>query len=266
MFGTERATAYGYSLWEFQVYGTGGAPIPAPQLPADPANPPRLVWSDEFDGAAGGRPDPAKWRADPGTGQNAELQYYTDHRNAALDGAGHLVMEARKEATPGQGCPPDLLTGSTTCQYTSARMNTGATFQFTYGRVEARVKVPKGNGLWPAFWMMGGDFLTGRPWPYNGEIDIMEILGKDVKTAYSTVHAPAYNGAAWDRRSVPAATGRRLLGRLPHLYGRLDQQGNRLQPRRTDRPHARQGAGGADPGAVDLRPPALHDPQPRGGR
>ncbi|WP_432087612.1 discoidin domain-containing protein [Streptomyces sp. bgisy095] len=194
MYGTERATAYGYSLWEFQVYGTGGAPIPAPPLPPDPANPPRLVWSDEFDGAAGTRPDPAKWRADPGTGQNAELQYYTDHDNAALDGSGHLVMEARKQATPGRGCPPDPLTGSTTCQYTSARMNTGATFQFTYGRVEARVKVPKGNGLWPAFWMMGADFLSGRPWPYNGEIDIMEVLGKDVKTSYSTVHAPAYNG------------------------------------------------------------------------
>ncbi|MFJ7265484.1 discoidin domain-containing protein [Streptomyces sp. NPDC099050] len=194
MYGTERATPYGYSLWEFQVYGTGGAPVTPPPLPPDPANPPRLVWSDEFDGPAAGKPDPAKWRADPGTGQNGELQYYTDHRNAATDGAGHLVMEARKEATPGTGCPPDPLTGSTTCQYTSARMNTGATFQFTYGRVEARIKVPKGNGLWPAFWMMGGDFLTGRPWPYNGEIDIMEVLGKDVKTSYSTVHAPAYNG------------------------------------------------------------------------
>ncbi|MGV9690590.1 discoidin domain-containing protein [Streptomyces sp. NPDC003444] len=194
LYGTERATAYGYSLWEFQVYGTGGAPHPAPPLPPDPANPPRLVWSDEFDGAAGAKPDPAKWRADPGTGQNGELQYYTDHDNAALDGTGHLVLEARKQATPGRGCPPDPLTGSTTCQYTSARMNTGATFQFTYGRVEARVKVPKGNGLWPAFWMMGADFLTGRPWPYNGEIDILEVLGKDVKTSYSTVHAPAYNG------------------------------------------------------------------------
>lgn len=139
-------------------------------------------------------PTPAKWRADPGTGPNNELENYTDHRNAALDGAGHLVMEARKEVTAGSSCPRDPLSGSTTCQYTSARMNTGATFQFTYGRVEARIKVPKGNGLWPAFWMMGGDFLTGRPWPYNGEIDIMEILGKDVKTAYSTVHAPAYNG------------------------------------------------------------------------
>ncbi|MFC8588819.1 discoidin domain-containing protein [Streptomyces sp. NPDC057217] len=194
LYGTERATAYGYSLWEFQVYGTGGAPNPAPPLPPDPANPPRLVWSDEFDGAAGAEPDPAKWRADPGTGQNGELQYYTDHDNASLDGTGHLVLEARKQATPGKGCPPDPLTGSTTCQYTSARMNTGATFQFTYGRVEARVKVPKGNGLWPAFWMMGADFLTGRPWPYNGEIDILEVLGKDVKTSYSTVHAPAYNG------------------------------------------------------------------------
>ncbi|MET9589854.1 discoidin domain-containing protein [Streptomyces sp. NPDC006516] len=194
MYGTQRATPYGYSLWEFQVYGTGGDPIQAPPLPSDPATPPRLVWSDEFDGAAGGRPDPSKWRADPGTGPNNELEYYTDHRNAALDGAGHLVMEARKEVTAGSSCPRDPLSGSTTCQYTSARMNTGATFQFTYGRVEARIKVPKGNGLWPAFWMMGGDFLTGRPWPYNGEIDIMEILGKDVKTAYSTVHAPAYNG------------------------------------------------------------------------
>ncbi|MFE6188450.1 discoidin domain-containing protein [Streptomyces sp. NPDC056465] len=194
MYGTQRATPYGYSLWEFQVYGTGGAPIQAPALPSDPANPPRLVWSDEFDGAAGGKPDSTKWRADPGTGPNNELENYTDHRNAALDGAGHLVMEARKEVTAGSSCPRDPLSGSTTCQYTSARMNTGATFQFTYGRVEARIKVPKGNGLWPAFWMMGGDFLTGRPWPYNGEVDIMEILGKDVKTAYSTVHAPAYNG------------------------------------------------------------------------
>lgn len=194
MYGTERATPYGYSLWEFQVYGTGGDPIPAPPLPSDPANPPRLVWSDEFDGAANTEPDASKWRSDPGTGPNNELEYYTDHRNAALDGAGHLVMEARREATAGSSCPRDPLSGSGTCQYTSARMNTGAAFQFTYGRVEARIKVPKGNGLWPAFWMMGADFLTGRPWPYNGEIDIVEVLGKDVKTAYSTVHAPAYNG------------------------------------------------------------------------
>ncbi|MGP4095821.1 discoidin domain-containing protein [Nonomuraea sp. KM90] len=194
MYGTQRATAYGYSLWEFQVYGTGGDPTDPPAPPKDPANPPALVWSDEFNGPSGSKPDAAKWRADPGTGPNNELEYYTNHDNASMDGQGHLVMEARKQATPGSACPPDPLTGSTTCQYTSARMNTGTKFHFTYGRVEARIKVPKGNGLWPAFWMMGADFLTGRPWPYNGEIDIMEVLGKDVKTSYSTVHAPAYNG------------------------------------------------------------------------
>ncbi|MEV4171611.1 discoidin domain-containing protein [Nonomuraea sp. NPDC049709] len=194
MYGTQRATAYGYSLWEFQVYGTGGNPTDPPAPPKDPANPPALVWGDEFNGPAGSKPDAAKWRADPGTGPNNELEYYTNHDNASMDGQGHLVMEARKQATPGSACPPDPLTGSTTCQYTSARMNTGTKFHFTYGRVEARIKVPKGNGLWPAFWMMGADFLTGRPWPYNGEIDIMEVLGKDVKTSYSTVHAPAYNG------------------------------------------------------------------------
>ncbi|MCG5218619.1 discoidin domain-containing protein [Streptosporangium soli] len=194
MYGTQRATPYGYSLWEFQVYGTGGAPITPPPLPPDPAQPPRLVWSDEFNTAAGTKPDPAKWTADPGTGPNNELEYYTNHDNASMDGTGNLVLEARKQATPGSSCPTDPMTGSGTCQYTSARMNTGTKFTFTYGRVEARVKVPKGNGLWPAFWMMGADFLTGRPWPYNGEIDILEVLGKDVKTAYSTVHAPAYNG------------------------------------------------------------------------
>ncbi len=73
-------------------------------------------------------------------------------------------------------------------------MNTSNKYMFQYGRVEARIKVPEGNGLWPAFWMMGADFLTGRPWPYNGEVDIMEVLGKDTTTSYSTLHAPAYNG------------------------------------------------------------------------
>ncbi|MDN3267174.1 discoidin domain-containing protein [Streptomyces sp. MA15] len=194
MYGTQRATQYGYSLWEFQVYGAGGAPITPPPPPPDPADPPRIVWQDEFNSPAGTKPDPAKWSADPGTGPNNELEYYTHHDNVSMDGAGHLVIEARKQATPGTSCPADPLTGSGTCQYTSARINTGNKFAFTYGRVEARIKVPKGNGLWPAFWMMGADFLDGRPWPYNGEIDIMEVLGKDVKTSYSTVHAPAYNG------------------------------------------------------------------------
>ncbi|MEO5877978.1 MAG: discoidin domain-containing protein, partial [Streptosporangiaceae bacterium] len=170
MYGTQRNSAYGYSLWEFQVWGTGGAPITPPALPQDPPDPPtNLVFQDEFNTAAGTRPNAAKWNADAGTGQNGEQQYYTNNDNTATDGAGNLVIEARKQ-TPA-ACP--------NCPYTSGRINTGNKFNFTYGTVEARIKVPKGNGFWPAFWMMGADFLTGRPWPYNGEVDILEVLGKD---------------------------------------------------------------------------------------
>jgi beta-glucanase (GH16 family) len=182
MYGTARSSAYGYSLYDFNVYGTGGSPTAPPTVP-DPTFPAtRLVFADEFNGASGSKPDGSKWTIDPGTGQNGEVQYYTNNDNAAMDGAGHLVMSAKKETVGGR-------------DYTSHRMNTGGKFTFQYGRVEARIKVPKGNGLWPAFWMMGADFLTGRPWPYNGEVDIMEVLGRNTTESYSTLHAPAYNGA-----------------------------------------------------------------------
>jgi hypothetical protein len=182
MFGTARGTQFGYSLWEFQVYGTGGAPVAPPPRPPDPVFPAtHLVFSDEFNGPVGGKPDPAKWTIDPGTGQNGEVQFYSDNNNAAVDGNGSLVMEARRETAGGR-------------DFTSHRMNTSNKFHVQYGRIEARVKVPKGNGLWPAFWMLGADFLTGRPWPYTGEVDIMEILGRNTLEAYSTLHAPQYNG------------------------------------------------------------------------
>ncbi|KUL31921.1 discoidin domain-containing protein [Actinoplanes awajinensis] len=184
MYGTARSSAYGYSLWEFSVYGTGGNPVDPPAKPADPTFPAtRLVFADEFNGAAGSKPDTAKWTYDPGVPQNGEVQYYTPNsENASMNGSGSLVIQARKQDYEGR-------------QYTSARMNTSNKFHVQYGKVEARIKVPKGNGLWPAFWMMGADFLNGRPWPYNGEIDIMEVLGRNTSEAYSTLHAPAYNGA-----------------------------------------------------------------------
>ncbi|GAA0454336.1 hypothetical protein Aca07nite_69540 [Actinoplanes capillaceus] len=184
MYGTARSGPYGYSLWEFSIYGTGGNPTTPPAKPADPVFPAtRLVFSDEFNGAAGSKPDGAKWTMDPGVPQNGEIQYYTPNsENASMNGAGQLVVEARRQDYQGR-------------QYTSHRMNTSNKFHVQYGRIEARVKVPKGNGLWPAFWLMGDDFLQGRPWPYNGEIDIMEVLGRNTGEAYSTLHAPAYNGA-----------------------------------------------------------------------
>lgn len=193
MYGTARGTEWGYSLWEFQVYGTGGDPQAPPPLPPDPVEPLELVWSDEFDGPAGSLPDPAKWTPDPGVGQNNELQYYTPDRNALLDGDGNLAIEVRREETAGTTCPLDPLSGSTTCQYTSGRVNTYGNFDLTYGRVEARIKVTSTQGHWPAFWMLGSSYFDeGRPWPFTGEIDIMEHVGHQPNTVHSTLHAPAY--------------------------------------------------------------------------
>ncbi|RZS79025.1 F5/8 type C domain-containing protein [Motilibacter rhizosphaerae] len=194
MFGTARGTAYGYSLWEFQVYGTGGSPT-APPAPAPnvalPAT--RLVFDDEFNGTAGTTPDPAKWTPETGTGPNGELEYYTNNKNATMDGTGDLVIEARKEVTAGSSCPRDTLSGSTTCQYTSGRINSLGKFSFTYGHAEARIKVSGTQGLWPAFWLLGANFPQVG-WPASGEIDIMEHVGKVPGSVYSTLHAPAYNG------------------------------------------------------------------------
>ncbi|MGB3444389.1 MAG: discoidin domain-containing protein [Actinophytocola sp.] len=193
MYGTARSNGYGYSLWEFQVYGTGGNPTSPPTLPTPDFT--RLAWSDEFNGANGSTPDTTKWKAETGAGVNNELQYYTNNNNARMDGAGNLVIQARREVTPGSACPPDPLSGgSTTCQYTSGRLNTNGKFDFTYGRVEARIKVSSGQGLWPAFWMLGSNFFQGRPWPASGEIDILEHVGKEPNNVYSTLHAPAYFG------------------------------------------------------------------------
>ncbi|WUK28807.1 discoidin domain-containing protein [Streptomyces sp. NBC_00370] len=179
MYGTARSNGYGYSLWDFDVFGTGGNPTAPPAAPPAPNNPPKLVWSDEFNGAAGTKPDTGKWTQDTGRGQNGELETYTNGDNTNMDGAGNLVIEARKEAD-----------GS----YTSGRINTSDHFNFAYGHVEARIKVSGTQGLWPAFWMLGSNFKSGTPWPNSGEIDIMEHVGKVADSVYSTLHAPAYNG------------------------------------------------------------------------
>jgi beta-glucanase (GH16 family) len=189
MYGTARSNGYGYSLWEFQVYGTGGNPTTPPPLPPDPAVPGRVVWSDEFNGAAGTTPDPGKWVAEVGPGVNNELQYYTNNQNARMDGGGNLVIQARRQVTAGSSCPGGP------CQYTSGRINSHGKFEFTYGRVEARIKVSTTTGLWPAFWLLGANFFTGTPWPYSGEVDIMEHIGREPTRVYSTIHAPAYFGA-----------------------------------------------------------------------
>ncbi len=141
-----------------------------------------LLAADEFDGPAGTAPNPSIWRFDTGAGGwgNAELQTYTDsRRNSALDGAGNLVITARREAD-----------GS----YTSARLTTEGTCTAQYGRIEARIRIPRGQGLWPAFWMLGADIGTVG-WPACGEIDVMENVGYEPDVVHGTVHGPGYSGA-----------------------------------------------------------------------
>lgn len=143
------------------------------------------VWSDEFDAPAGTPVDAAKWKFDVGNrwGEN-ELEYYTDSTdNVVHDGKGNLAITARAENPAGYQCQYG------TCRYTSGRVLTEGIFEQTYGYFEARIKIPKGKGIWPAFWLLGGN-----NWPAEGEIDIMEVLGHTPSTLYATAHGPGYVG------------------------------------------------------------------------
>ena len=141
-----------------------------------------LVWSDEFDGPAGQSPDSANWTFDIGTDWgNAQLEYDTDRpENVSLDGLGRLAITAREESYQGR-------------DYTSGRINTSGKYQRTRGRFEARIKLPVGQGIWPAFWLLGADFGTVG-WPQCGEIDIMEYRGQLPSVASGALHGPGYSG------------------------------------------------------------------------
>jgi len=159
--------------------------IPSCDNPLDPEVPNwQLVWQDEFDGPANQSPDSAKWTYDIGTEWgNAQLEYDTDRtENVSLDGSGNLVITARREQYAGQ-------------PFTSARIKTQGLFEQTYGRFEARIKLPWGPGIWPAFWLLGSGVETVG-WPQCGEIDIMEYRGQQTNLINGTVHGPGYSGGA----------------------------------------------------------------------
>ncbi len=150
-----------------------------------------LAWHDEFGGAAGSPPDATKWGHDVGGGGwgNAERQYYTDSTaNAALDGRGALVITATTAPANTLSCWYGA------CTHTSARLLTKGKYDFTYGRVEARIQIPYGQGIWPAFWMLGND-IDAVGWPACGEIDVMENIGREPTTVHGTFHGPGYSGA-----------------------------------------------------------------------
>ncbi len=143
-----------------------------------------LVWEDDFSGPAGQLANSANWSFDVGEDWgNAQLEFDTDRAsNASLDGSGNLVITARRELYLGR-------------QYTSARLTTLGKQSFKYGRIEGRMKLPRGRGLWPAFWMLGTDYPQVG-WPKTGEIDIMEYRGQQPSTVIGTLHGPGYSGGA----------------------------------------------------------------------
>ena len=150
-----------------------------------------LVWSDEFNGPNGSAPDPKKWTYDLGGGGwgNNELETYTNRRENARVENGNLVITARKENYEG--------TDHIAREYTSARLKTQGLFTQAFGRFEARIKIPEGQGIWPAFWMLGDNIGT-IGWPKCGEIDIMENIGREPATVYGSIHGPLSNGTATD--------------------------------------------------------------------
>lgn len=169
------------------------------------------VWSDEFGQNENTAPDSSKWTYDLGGGGwgNNELQTYTSDLSnarivadqAATDGKA-LAITARRESNG---------------TYTSARLKTQGKFSTTYGRIEARIKVPSGKGLWSAFWMLGND-ITTVGWPACGEIDIMESINANPMFAFGTVHGSGYSGANGVSGNSSSAADGSPLSAAYHTY------------------------------------------------
>lgn len=165
----------------------------------------QLVLSEEFD--VDGPPNDALWSFDIGTGVNGwgnnELQYYTSRSENVVVNNGQLLITARREDFEGSA-------------YTSARLVTKGKFEQQYGRFEARMRLPFGQGMWPAFWMLGADIDT-NPWPGAGEIDIMEYRGQEPTIVLGSVHGPGYSAGEAITKSYELPNDRFDTGF--HIFG-----------------------------------------------
>jgi len=189
-----------------------------------------LVWSDEFNGPAGSAPDPSIWKFETGNNNgwgNNELEYYcpptnntppcsTATPNIYLDGTGNLVIKAINQSGT----------------WTSGRMKTEGLQSFQYRRIEARMKLPVGAGIWPAFWMLGTD-IGSVGWPTCGEQDIMEWVPQYTPTTTSsTIHGPGYSGGNGIGSKFTFPSGGRVDNAF-HTYGVIWSQ-NKMQFYRDD--------------------------------
>lgn len=154
-----------------------------------------LIWSDEFNSAAGSSIDPKVWVPENGDGVafdnkgwgNRERQWYVDSQST-IDASGALVTTATRSGAGAYNCYYKA-----PCEWISSKFVTKGKVGFQYGRIEARIKGPVGNGSWAAFWMLGANIDT-RPWPGSGEIDVTELLGRTANTVYGTLHGPLSGG------------------------------------------------------------------------
>ncbi|MFN7603295.1 MAG: family 16 glycosylhydrolase [Bacteroidota bacterium] len=165
----------------------------------------QLVMQDEFN--VDGQPNANLWGYNIGRGQNGwgnnELQFYTDRAKNVTVKDGNLVITADRESFSG-------------AQYTSARLLTKGKFDQTYGRFEARMQLPWGQGIWPAFWMLGADIDTNA-WPNCGEIDIMELRGQNPTVLIGSIHGPGYSGGQAISKSYTLKNDRFDTGF--HIFG-----------------------------------------------
>ena len=165
-----------------------------------------LVWADEFNGTS---LNAENWNYDVGDGcpncgwGNNELQYYTAGENLYFQ-SGKMIIEARKENKNGKS-------------YTSTRLTSMNKKSFKFGRIDFRAKIPSGQGIWPAFWMLGDNFPTAG-WPACGEIDILEVLGQQPSKIYSTIHFKSGNTSARVEKSLVTATS---LADEFHVYSMI---------------------------------------------
>jgi len=170
-----------------------------------------LTWSDEFNAPDNSTPDSSKWTYDLGGAGwgNQELETYTSRPQNAQIHHGNLVITARKEDFTGSdGIPRN---------YTSARLKTQYRFSQAYGRFEARIKLPRGQGIWPAFWLLGDD-IDRVDWPQCGEIDIMENIGREPTLNNGSLHASTFSGPTSDAtKTTPLPDGRALADDF-HIY------------------------------------------------
>ena len=162
---------------------------------------PKLLWSDEFNAKKVSSLSSKVWDYDLGDGYgwgNSEQEYYTKlPQNIKVNGQGQLEITALKltENDP-------ILDRCFTCQFSSAKIKTAGKLGFKYGHLEARMQLPKGQGMWPAFWMLGASLLKGKTWPDVGEIDIMEARGAMPNDALGTLHGPGYSGQNGTMRTM----------------------------------------------------------------